>query len=103
MKEFSPLIRILDEIFIISYFIQTHRITQNSIPNTDSKFIQQMPCGHKLHNFSTKVLNKSKFYCKSLKPGFGTPTVLQILYAKCKHHRLPIPSSSPQQAAKEQH
>lgn len=53
-------IKIVDEMCIISYFILTHRITQNTIPNTDNKFIQEMPCGQKLHNFSTKGLNQKK-------------------------------------------
>lgn len=54
------IIKIVDEMCIISYFILTHRITQNTIPNTDNKFIQEMPCGQKLHNFSTKGLNQKK-------------------------------------------
>lgn len=54
------IIKIVDETCIISYFILTRRITQNTIPNTDNKFIQKMPCGQKLHNFSTKGLNQKK-------------------------------------------
>lgn len=71
------IIKIVDEMCIISYFILTRRITQNTVPNTD-KFIQEMPCGQKLHNFSTKGLNQKKALLQIFKAWLCYPYNLPI-------------------------
>lgn len=61
MEEINVLlIKTLHEIHMIGYFIQKHRTTQNSVPTTESKVMQEMPHEQEFHNFSTKGLNEKK-------------------------------------------